>query len=166
MKDRSKYTSPTARVYYINKANQPIIDQATKVAYDKDREFALVYSESDIIHIEKVLEVEWNEQQEQKRSYEDEIYEFFLHETGVEAFKLLPKNHLALPVDRDTEMIVEFETSENVPLVTIIHKLDAIKGGSDVIFLIGCIGSGEEKKGWFVEIDEATFFFQIGRAHV
>lgn len=155
MKDRSKFTSPTARVYYINKANQPIIDQATKVAYDKDREFALVYSESDIIHIEKVLEAEWNEQQAQKRSYEDEIYEFFLHETGVEASKLFPKHHLALSVDSNTEMIVDFETSENVPLITIIHKLDAIRGGSDVIFIIGDTDSGEKKIGLFVEIDEA-----------
>jgi len=155
MKDRSKFTSPTARAYYINKSNQPIIDQAAKVAYDNDRQFALVYSESDIIHINKVLEAEWNEQQEQKRSYEDEIYEFFLHETGVEAPKILPKLHMAIPVENNTEMIVEFETLENVPLITIIRKLDAIKGGSDVIFLIGKSDSDEKKFGLFVEIDEA-----------
>ncbi|MCV2231238.1 hypothetical protein N7548_00160 [Acholeplasma manati] len=155
MKDRSKFTSPTARVYYINKANQPIIDQATKVAYDKNKEFALVYSESDIIHIDKVLEAEWNEQQAQKRSYEDEIYEFFLEETGVEAPKILPNHHLVLSVDTNTEMIVDFESSENVPFITLIRKLDAIKGGSEVIFLIGSSESDENTVGLYVDIDEA-----------
>jgi hypothetical protein len=155
MKDRSEFTSPTARVYYINKANQPIIDQATKVAYDKDKQFALVYNESDIVHINNVLDAVWNEQQEQKRSYEDEIYEHFLVETGVEASKLLPKRHLILKVDDNIEMLIEFESPENVPLLTIINKLDAIKGGSDVIFLIGKSDSDEKKIGLFVEIDEA-----------
>lgn len=154
MKDRSRFTSPTARVYYINKANQPIIDQATKVAYDKDKQFALVYNESDIHHLNNVLEAEWNEQQEQKRSYEDEIYGNFLVETGVEAPKILPKKHLILKVDDNTEMIIEFESTENVPLATIINKLDAIKGGSDVIFLTGSADSNGKKIGLFVEIDE------------
>ncbi len=132
----SPYTSKTASAYYVNQDNQELINKGEKVAYSEDKTIAIVYTEEDVNHQIKVFEAIWELEQLEKRSYEDEIYESFLQETGVEEQKPVPKQQFAIMVDPNDEMLVNFKSKEEVLNCCIINKKDAKKGGSKVIFVI------------------------------
>ncbi len=135
MENKERPISPTAKVYFVNKANIPLIEQAPKVVYSEDNQFALTYTEEDVKIEVRLIDAmeEWN--RIQKRSYEDEIYEILLVDAGIEKDRDISTGYEKIEVNSSTEMIVDFNSNESFPLECIINKLDAIKGGSNVTFI-------------------------------
>jgi hypothetical protein len=150
-----KFKSPTARAYYVNKNNQPLIDQGEKVVFSKDKAFALVYTQADVIQQTQLMDAIEAGTQLLKQSYEDAIYQSFLHETGVETPKPISTGGASIPVSKQTEMMVEFEGNEHFPLYVILNKLEAIKGGSPVVFIQGSGKKEDEEFGILNLLDEA-----------
>lgn len=154
MNNKERPVSSTAQVYFVNKANMPLIEQGEKIAYSEDKQFALTYTEEDIKREVRLIEAmeEWDRLQ--KRSYEDEIYEIFLVEANVEEYKEISTGYKEIKVNRMTEMLVHFQSSEPFPTSCIFNKLDAIKGGSSVVFVQASANKDGIETGFRAQIND------------
>ncbi len=132
MNNENVIQNETAISYYVGEGIIPELGINEMIAYTEDKKYALVYTKAvmdNLIYIwEAVVEGERLEHQ----SYEDEIYDGILSESGITSSKPFCDQFYAQKIDTDKDIVLNFTQVDGIPLVCTANKNDLKNGKSNV----------------------------------
>ncbi|BCR35206.1 hypothetical protein [Mariniplasma anaerobium] len=124
------------KIYFMNKENEEKIKSEKRKVYTEDKQFALVYTEKDIKSIIEIHEFIEYQNYEGKRSYEDEIYDWFILELGIDKHRFYNWGIFGKNIDKNVNLVLHF-TNDEIMCTCLINKQDSLKEGSDAIYGVG-----------------------------
>ncbi|MCD4827474.1 MAG: hypothetical protein K8Q99_06845 [Acholeplasmataceae bacterium] len=126
----------TSKAYFMNETNKLKIKNEKHVVYSEDRKYALVYTQEDYDFMERYWQAYYKDEYYKRMSIEDEIYDIFLDETGIEEFSPGRTQFQFREKDLMNEEIISFGGTFIMPSC-IIDKQKSLAEGSDIIISNG-----------------------------